>query len=157
MEAKKIDLVKENKTEKDGTEWSNIRVLVAEDNKFTAFLLSNLLKNLGVTFSIVNNGQELLKAAQEKYPDECPDIIILDANMPVLNGEQTIKRLKRIPDLSNIPIIITTGDIYSDKLDKMLAAGADTYLRKPIDYQSLQNAIETWSKKHLERSADSFR
>ena len=156
VEAKKIDLVKENRIETNGTEWSNIRVLVAEDNKFTAFLLSNLLKNLGVTYSIVNNGQELLKTAQEKYPDECPDIIILDANMPILNGEQTIKRLKRIPDLSNIPIIITTGDIYSDTLDKMLTAGADTYLKKPIDPQSLQNAIATWSKKHNRRSADSF-
>lgn len=156
VEAKKTDPVKDNKVETDASEFSNVRVLVAEDNKFSAFLLSSFLKNLGCRFSIVNNGQELLETAQEQYPDECPDIIILDANMPVLNGEQTIRGLKRIPVLCNIPIIITTGDVYSDQLDKMLAAGADTYLKKPLDYQGLQHAIAIWSKKYAERSADSF-
>jgi two-component system, sensor histidine kinase len=146
--AKKIDLVKETKVEVEAPEWSNLRVLVAEDSKFTAFLLSNILKDLGCSFSIVSNGQELLEKAQEKYPDDCPDIIILDANMPVLNGEQTIRRLKRTPGLCEVPIIVTTGDIYSDTLDKLLTAGADTYLKKPIDPQSLQNAIAAWSKKY---------
>ena len=121
----------------------NIRVLVAEDDKLTSYLYSRFLKDMGCSFIIVKNGLELIQLAQEKCPDWCPDIIILDGHMPVLNGEETIKRLKRLPDLNHIPIIVTTGDIYSDTVRSMLDAGADDYLKKPIDHVALQRTIMT--------------
>jgi signal transduction histidine kinase/ActR/RegA family two-component response regulator len=119
----------------------NIRVLVAEDDKLTTYLYSMFLKDMGCSFSIVKNGLELIQLAQEKCPDWCPDIIILDGHMPILNGEETIKRLKRLPDLNHIPIIVTTGDIYSDTVRRMLDAGAVDYLKKPIDHVALQRTI----------------
>jgi two-component system, sensor histidine kinase len=121
----------------------NIRVLVAEDDKLTTYLYSRFLKDMGCSFIIVKNGLELIQLAQEKCPDWCPDIIILDGHMPILNGEETIKRLKRLPDLNHIPIIVTTGDIYSDTVRKMLDAGAVDYLKKPIDHVALQRTIMT--------------
>jgi CheY-like chemotaxis protein len=126
---------------------SNIHVLMAEDSKLTALLLIRSLKEMGCKVTIVNNGLELLLAAQKGYPDNCPDIIILDCHMPVLNGEETILQLKKIPALSNIPIIVTTGDLFSDMLDRMLAAGADAYLKKPIDHLALQKTISLYLKK----------
>lgn len=124
-----------------------IQVLVAEDDKLAAFLLSRFLKDMGCSCTIMRNGQELLEAVQKKCPDDCPDIIILDCHMPVLNGEETIRRLKKIPELSHIPIIVTTGDLFSDTVDRMLAAGASTYLKKPIDHLALQRAIGQYLKK----------
>jgi CheY-like chemotaxis protein len=67
--------------------------------------------------------------------------------MPVLNGEETILALKKTPGLSHIPIIFTTGDLYSDMIEKMLAAGADTYLKKPIDHVALRKTIGLYLKK----------
>jgi CheY-like chemotaxis protein len=96
---------------------------------------------MGCSFTIVKNGLELIQLAQEKCPDWCPDIIILDGHMPILNGEETIKRLKRLPELNHIPIIVTTGDIYSDTVRSMLDAGAVDYLKKPIDHAALQKTI----------------
>ena len=131
----------DSEPEAENTTLRNIRVLVAEDDKLTTYLYSRFLKDMGCSFIIVKNGLELIQLAQEKCPDWCPDIIILDGHMPILNGEETIKRLKRLPDLNHIPIIVTTGDIYSDTVRSMLDAGADDYLKKPIDHVALQRTI----------------
>lgn len=61
--------------------------------------------------------------------------------MPILDGVETIRRLKQTPELMHIPIIITTGDLYSDTVDRMLAAGANSFLKKPIDHQALRKTI----------------
>ncbi len=129
--------------ETENTPLRNIRVLVAEDDKLTTYLYSRFLKDMGCSFIIVKNGLELIQLAQEKCPDWCPDIIILDGHMPILNGEETIKRLKRLPELNHIPIIVTTGDIYSDTVRSMLDAGAVDFLKKPIDHVALQRTIMT--------------
>jgi CheY-like chemotaxis protein/two-component sensor histidine kinase len=129
--------------EAENTTLWNIRVLIAEDDKLTTYLYSMFLKDMGCSFIIVKNGLELIQLAQEKCPDWCPDIIILDGHMPILNGEETIKRLKRLPDLNHIPIIVTTGDIYSDTVRSMLDAGAVDFLKKPIDHVALQRTIMT--------------
>jgi two-component system, sensor histidine kinase len=134
-------------TIKGSADLNNIHVLMAEDSKLTAFLLSRFLTDIGCRVTIVNNGKELLEAAQQANPGGQPDIIILDCHMPVLSGEQTIRQLKKIPELSHIPIIVTTGDLFSDTLDKMLEAGADTYLKKPIDHLDLHRTIGLYLKK----------
>ena len=118
-----------------------VHVMVAEDNKLTSFLLSRFLEGLGCSFTIVKNGRELLEEARKKCPGECPDIIILDGHMPLLNGEETIRALKQTPELTHIPIIIATGDLYSGTVDRMLAAGAVSFIKKPIDHSALQKAI----------------
>jgi len=131
----------------DGSDLTKANIWVAEDDKLTSFLFSRFLKDMGCSYTMVKNGKELLEAIQTKCPDDCPDIIILDCNMPVLNGEATIRELKKAPGLSHIPIIITTGDLYSNTIEKMMAAGANTYLKKPIDHIALQKTISLYLKK----------
>jgi CheY-like chemotaxis protein len=124
-----------------------INVLVAEDDKLTSFLLSRFLEEIGCSFTIVKNGRELLDLAEKKCQDDCPDIIMLDCHMPVLNGVETIRLLKQNPALRHIPIIVTTGDLYSENLDEMLSAGANTYVKKPIDHNALKKAILLYMKR----------
>lgn len=124
-----------------------INVLVAEDDKLTSFLLSRFLEDIGCSFTIVKNGRELLDIAEKKCQDECPDIIMLDCHMPVLNGVETIRLLKQNPALRHVPIIVTTGDLYSANLDEMLSAGANTYIKKPIDHNALKKTIILYMKK----------
>ena len=146
-EGKLRDLPDGAESDTETSDLQKIHVLVAEDDKLTAFLFSRFLQDMGCSFTIVRNGQELLDVAQKKCQDECPDIIILDCHMPVLNGEETILSLKQTPGLRHIPIIVTTGDLYSDTLDRMLAAGANTYLKKPIDHLALQKTILLYLKR----------
>jgi len=131
----------------DSPDLHKANILVADDDKFTAFLLARFLTDLGCSFTIVKNGRELLEAAQKKCPNDCPDIIIMDCHMPILNGEETILALKKTPGLSHIPIIVTTGDIYSDTIERMMTAGANTYLKKPIDHVALLKTINLYLKK----------
>lgn len=141
IEATLSDQPAESTPETDTLDLNSVDILVAEDSRLTSFLLSRFLKDMGCSFTMVNNGQELLDTAMRKCPADCPDIIIMDYDMPVLNGEETILQIKQTPQLSHIPIIVTTGDISTDTLNKMLAAGADTFLKKPIDHLILQKKI----------------
>jgi signal transduction histidine kinase/CheY-like chemotaxis protein len=140
-EGKLRDLPDPAGTDAEAGDLQKVYVLVAEDDKLTAYLLSRSLKEMGCSYTMTKNGQELIDVAQKKCPDECPDIIILDCHMPILDGVETIRRLKQTPELMHIPIIITTGDLYSDTVDRMLAAGANSFLKKPIDHQALRKAI----------------
>ena len=147
VEGRVSDLPAELSPSSEVIDLRSIRVMVAEDNNLTAFLLSTFLEDLGCRFDIVSNGRDLLELAQKKCPDECPDIILLDSKMPVLGGEETIRLIKRIPGLTEIPIIISTADIYSDAVERMLKAGANTYLKKPLDHLALKKAINLYVKK----------
>lgn len=126
---------------------AKIHVFVAEDDKLTSFLLSRFLEDMGCTYTIVRNGRELLDAIEKKCQDESPDIIMLDCHMPVLDGVETIRLIKQDPTLRHIPIIVTTGDLYSATLDNMLSAGANTYIKKPIDHNALRKTITLYLKK----------
>ena len=146
-EGRSSDLPDEGGVNAEVIDLSSIRVLVAEDNNLTAFLLSTFLDDLGCQYDIVGNGRDLVELAQKKCPDECPDIILLDSKMPVLGGEETIRLIKRTPGLNHIPIIVSTGDIYSDTLEKSLKAGANAYMKKPIDHLALKRTIGLYVKK----------
>ena len=121
-------------------------ILVAEDNKLTAFLLAQFLRDMHCTYTVVSDGAQLLETIK-KCPDQGPDIILLDCNMPNMNGEETVRRLKKDPFTAHIPIIITTGDVFTANIERLLEAGASTYLKKPIDHLALRKAISLYLKK----------
>ena len=84
-----------------------------------------------------DNGEEgLKKAASEK-----PDLILLDTNMPVLNGHQMLKRLRNDPELKNIPVIMCTALCESQDIATASAYGITDYVTKPFDYAQLIEKI----------------
>lgn len=115
----------------------NVNVLLADDHKLSAMVLTDNLQLLGCKVEAVGNGLELLCAAEK----HAPDIIILDCHMPVMDGLETVLQLKKNILLRNIPIIIATGDLFSESLEMILSAGADTYVEKPVDIKTLQKII----------------
>ena len=131
----------------ESNDLARMHVFVAEDDKLTSFLLSRFLEDMGCTYTMVRNGRELLDTIEKKCQDESPDIIMLDSHMPVLDGVETIRLIKQNPALRHIPIIVTTGDLYSANLDNMLSAGANTYIKKPIDHNALRKTIILYLKK----------
>ncbi len=112
-------------------------VLVAEDNLDNQQLISYLLNNFGLKSTIVSNGEEAIK----KYKSEIFDLILMDINMPVVDGITAFKQIREYEkqnNLKNIPIsALTANTIVGDK-EKFLDLGMDYYLSKPIEINELK-------------------
>lgn len=129
---------------------SNAKVLIGEDEPSNANALALFLTKIGCRPEIAHNGRELLSKAI-LHP---PDLIMMDYDMPLMNGIVALQQLKANPVLKKVPVIVTTGDIFTDSVDKLLEAGADSYILKPIqDITLLQRVLN----KYLSRKNDEFR
>ena len=118
-------------------------VLIAEDNPNNQKLIEILLKKLGLNPFIVSNGQE----AVDMYKTSKFDMILMDINMPVMDGISATKIIRDIEkDYYKIPIIALTANSIAGDKEKYLSQGMDDYLSKPIDINSLTTIL----KKYLE-------
>jgi signal transduction histidine kinase/CheY-like chemotaxis protein len=116
---------------------SNVRILVADDNEMNNMLFSQYLRMCGCIVTSAYNGIEVMsKLRQEKH---LPDLILLDHQMPEMDGAATLAYLKEEPRLQRIPVIICTGSF--EYQEALLAAGANAIVVKPIEQQSLFRVI----------------
>ncbi|WP_127132547.1 hybrid sensor histidine kinase/response regulator [Pseudoflavitalea rhizosphaerae] len=131
----------DNKEEEEmiQTNFKGARVVVAEDDALNARALSISLETLGCRVEIAENGKELLERAQSM-----PDLIIMDYHMPLMNGETAIRLLKGNEHLRTIPVVVTTGDVFTDSLDKLMAAGAEDFILKPIESLPLAKVLSRY-------------
>lgn len=117
-------------------ERSSARILVAEDHLDSRDALRALLEAFGYSVVIATNGQEAVDLALA----EEPDLILMDIMMPVLDGFEATRHLRRQPPTSHIPIIAVTAMEGAQEL--ALHAGADDYVRKPIDIRTLLKKVD---------------
>ena len=114
------------------------RILLAEDDEDDRLLFANFLKERDdfILIHICENGMEVLDFLNG-LPDngEFPDLVVLDQNMPKMNGSQTLQKLKNVPRFSKIPVAMYTT--YTDKrlMDECYLAGALTVVTKPISHK----------------------
>lgn len=113
------------------------RILVVDDNAANRRLLSFSLKPLGYIVTEATNGIEGLRMARE----EKPDLILMDRQLPFMDGYEVIKSLRNDPDTRNIKIIAVTSSAMKGDREKALEAGADEYVPKPIDTRRLPETI----------------
>src|SRR5262245_29068388 len=104
------------------------RVLIVEDVEFNRDLLVQLLEEDYETLTAPNGA-----AGVELAERECPDLILMDLSLPVIDGWEATRRIKANPALRHIPIIALTAHAMMGDEDKARAAGCDDYLSKPID------------------------
>lgn len=119
-------------------------ILVVDDNPANLQLATELLKGIGARVSRAENGHEALQHCTE----EDFDLIFMDVQMPVLDGLETTKELRlRQGSEKRTPVIALTAHAMSDQKTKLLLAGMDDYLHKPVSESQLRHAISRWSPK----------
>jgi two-component system cell cycle response regulator DivK len=109
------------------------RILVVEDQEDNRRILRDLLTNAGYEIIEVENGEEALAVAAR----ERPDLILMDIQLPLLDGYEVTRRIKADPALRAIPIIAITSYALSGDESKARAAGCDAYVDKPYSPRAL--------------------
>ncbi|HEX9151116.1 MAG TPA: response regulator, partial [Flavobacterium sp.] len=126
----------ENELMELDTEIKNIKVLVVEDIPLNQLLMKTLLDDFGFDRDIAENG----KIAIEKLKEKDYDIILMDLQMPEMNGFEATEYIRKTMN-SKIPIIALTADVTTVDLDKCKAVGMNDYLAKPLDERLLYSKI----------------
>lgn len=122
-------------------------ILVAEDHEVNQMLIGHILENLGYKSTIVSNGEEVIKNYKEHYKLYCA--ILMDINMPVLNGLEATKKILEFEKINNIkhtPIIALTANAFESDKKCYLEAGIDNYLSKPIETHKLKEILSKENK-----------
>ncbi|MEM7222508.1 MAG: response regulator [Pseudomonadota bacterium] len=113
------------------------RILYAEDNEDNIYLLTRRLGRKGFEVIVAKDGREAVTLARAEHPD----LILMDLNLPVLDGWAATRELKAAPELQAIPVIALTSHAMAGDREKALAAGCDDYDTKPIDLARLLGKI----------------
>jgi len=116
-----------------------MKVLVVDDSKAVRKIVKNMLKNLGYEVYEAENGENALELL---YEHDWFDLILLDWNMPEMDGYEFLKIVKKNPKWRNIKIMMVTSENQQQSVLEALNAGADEYLMKPFDQKMLLTKIE---------------
>ena len=114
------------------------KILLVEDHQEICDFLSRRLKRRGYDVVVAQDGQEGL----DKTRSESPALLLLDMNLPVMDGWTVARTLKNDESTKHIPIIALTAHAMAGDREKAIAAGCDDYHAKPVDFSHLLNQIE---------------
>jgi signal transduction histidine kinase/ActR/RegA family two-component response regulator len=118
-----------------------LRILLVEDNHVNQLVASSMLKKLGHEVVVADQGQQALDilAADDRF-----DIVLMDCQMPVLDGYETTQAIRQNPKWKSLPIVAVTANVMQGDRDDCLASGMDDYITKPYNRDDLTTIIERW-------------
>jgi signal transduction histidine kinase len=124
-----------------------IRILYVEDDAPSRMLVKQVLQFAGYKVFEAEDGMTGIRVAQEAKPD----LILMDINMPGLDGHEAATKIKSLPGMSDLPIIAVTANVMEGDRERALTAGCDGYLAKPIDVDALPDQITEFLRGRRER------
>jgi len=116
------------------------RILLGEDNEINQLIVTGLLKDKGYTLGVAANGLEVLRMLES----EPWDLLLVDIHMPVMDGRETIDRIRRDERFATLPVVALTADVFQENHKRYLAAGMSDILTKPFEPDQLYRTIERW-------------
>ncbi|MCA0452761.1 MAG: response regulator [Chloroflexi bacterium] len=114
-------------------------VLIVDDHYDNVMIAQTMLEYHGATVRIANDGEGGLALLRETVPT----IILLDLSMPVMNGWDMLKQIRKMPQLAHVPVIAVTAHAMDGDKAKVLDAGFDEYVSKPYNVEQLISTMET--------------
>ncbi|MFZ1324995.1 MAG: ATP-binding protein [Candidatus Contendobacter sp.] len=118
-------------------------ILVAEDNPLNQQVVRELLERVGATVTIAHQGQEAVTIAQ----GQPFDAILMDLQMPIMDGFEAAYALRKIPRLTQIPILALTANVFQADIERCTTAGMNDHVGKPIKVYELFAKLEYWLKR----------
>ena len=115
-------------------------VLVVDDNKDMRFMLNTLLRMYGYDVVEAEDGAEAVSAVES----ERPDLVLMDGCLPHLDGLGATRRIRELPELGGVPVVLLSGRAEPSYRAAALAAGCDDFLVKPIDFARLRILLESY-------------
>ena len=129
-----------------------LKIILADDDEDDRTLFKEVINDLNENIEVImfENGDELLTAVT--YPGATvPDFIFLDLNMPRKNGHECLKEIRKLDNLSEVPVVIYSTSMSGEQIDKTYNAGANLYIQKPTSFKALRQIAENvftlnWNK-----------
>ena len=113
------------------------RILIAEDQQENQLLLSRLMDAVGLETKAAANGEQCLRLFQAWHPD----LIWMDRRMPVMDGPQTARRIRRLPNGGKVKIVAVTASAFKEQQQEMLDAGMDDFVSKPYRFGEIYDCL----------------
>ena len=121
---------------------SGIKVLIVDDDVRNVFALTAALEQrYGMQVRYADNGEAGIEMLREA---EWTDVVLMDVMMPGMDGYETIRRVRQLPDRGRVPIIALTAKAMKGYRERCLEAGASDYIAKPVDTDQLASLIRVW-------------
>ncbi|MDX1589204.1 MAG: ATP-binding protein [Oleiphilaceae bacterium] len=118
-----------------------LRVLLVEDNRVNQLVASGMLRKLGHSVDLAENGERALLALENQHYD----LVLMDCQMPVMDGYQATRMIRGNPRLKHLPVIAITANVMQGDREACLDAGMDDYITKPYTLESLRDTLRRWS------------
>ena len=123
-----------------GHPWKPLRILLAEDNRINQMLVRSMLQKCGHAVQVVGNGREAVDAVIAG----AVDVVLMDMQMPEMDGEDATRAIRALPPPKNrTPILALTADVMAEHRERYRQTGVDELVPKPIDWQTLSDALLT--------------
>jgi two-component system sensor histidine kinase/response regulator len=146
-------LAPKNTSFEGDTEFTGTRVLLAEDNETNQFVALELLGRLGIELDIAASGHEAVEMARTREYAA----VLMDMQMPEMDGLEATRRIRQEPALTNLPIIAMTANAMKADVEACLSAGMNDFLSKPIDRAALVQSLRRWLPPSRAARTASFR
>ena len=117
------------------------KVLVVDDDVRNVFALTSALESRGMTVAFAENGREGIETLK-KNPDA--DLVLMDIMMPEMDGYETMRAIRLMPEHESLPIIALTAKAMKGDREKSITAGASDYIKKPVDIDQLLSLMRVW-------------
>lgn len=130
---------------------NNPLILIAEDDPDDALMLKDAFSEINQnTITFLNNGKLLIEHIQNLLvAKKCPNLILIDLNMPVLDGRGVIKALRKSAATKDIPLVVLSTSKNSDDIESVLALGANEFFTKPTSFNDLVGITSMITNKWL--------
>jgi len=128
-----------------------LSILLVEDNQVNQLVASSLLKKLGHQVDHAENGQRAIEALQNKDYD----LVLMDCQMPVMDGYEATRAIRQNPTWQTLPVIAVTANVMQGDREDCLASGMNDYITKPYNREELKAVIARWAARPQEPQADS--